>query len=62
MTKSAQKKSAIFIRENTLTNNKIEDEGLWRTIINGYPYKTPSQLGVANADDAYVATKLATNG
>ena len=36
---------------------KITDLGLWRVIINGYPYKTIEQLGVANEGEAYMATK-----
>ena len=36
---------------------KITDIGLWRVIINGYPYKTLEQLGVANEEEAYIATK-----
>lgn len=39
--------------------NKISDNGLWRIITNGYPYKTPSQMGLENADEAYFATKQA---
>lgn len=39
----------------------LSDDKIWRTIINGYPYKTPAQLGVETADDAYVATKQAVN-
>ena len=38
---------------------KITDLGLWRVIINGYPYKTFEQLGVANEEEAYIATKQA---
>ena len=41
------------------TNKKVEDIGLWRTIINGYPYKSISELGVANEDEAFTATKHA---
>ena len=37
----------------------LDDVRLWRTIINGFPYKTPSQLGVETELDAYVATKQA---
>lgn len=40
-------------------NRKIEDLGLWRTLINGYPYKTLSELGVANEEEAFTATKQA---
>ena len=38
---------------------KLTDLGLWRVIINGYPYKTPEQLGAANEQEAYTATKQA---
>ena len=38
---------------------KLTDLGLWRIIINGYPYKTIEQLGVANEQEAYIATKQA---
>ena len=38
-----------------LWNNKL----IYNILINGYPYKTPAQLGVESKDDAYVATKLA---
>ncbi len=40
---------------------KIENELAWRAIINGYPYKTPEELGVANDIEAFVATKNAVN-
>jgi hypothetical protein len=40
---------------------KIEDELAWKVIVNGYPYKTPEELGVANKIEAFVATKLAVN-
>lgn len=39
----------------------LDDERLYRVILNGYPYKTPSQLGVADKYDAYMATKQAIN-
>lgn len=38
---------------------KIRDEQLWRILINGYPYKTIDELGVANEKEAYLATKQA---
>lgn len=38
---------------------KITDGGLWRVIINGYPYKSIEQLGVENEGEAYIATKQA---
>lgn len=37
-----------------LTNTKV-----WRTIINGYPYKTASQLGCNTNEEAFLATKQA---
>ena len=40
---------------NKLLDNKV----VYNIILNGYPYKTPAQLGVETEDDAYVATKLA---
>ena len=41
------------------TNKRIEDLGLWRIVINGYPYKSLSELGVANDEEAFTATKQA---
>ncbi len=40
-------------------NSAINDIKLWRRIINGYPYKTIEQLGVANKEEAFTATKQA---
>jgi len=37
----------------------VQDVGLWRRIIHGYPYKTPEELGVANKEEAFTATKQA---
>ncbi len=37
----------------------LDDVRIWRTIINGYPYQTPQQMGVENQYDAFVATKQA---
>lgn len=37
----------------------IQDVGLWRRIIKGYPYKTIQELGVANKEEAFTATKQA---
>ena len=49
------------VDENTKYNvekqEKITDLGLWKVIINGYPYKSLEQLGVANEEEAYIATK-----
>ena len=40
--------------EKVLDNNKV-----YTAVINGYPYKTPSELGVYNKYDAFMATKQA---
>lgn len=37
----------------------IKDVGLWRRIINGYPYKSIEELGVTNKEEAFTATKQA---
>lgn len=37
----------------------LSDQRLWRVYTNGYPYKTPSELGVETEEDAYLATKMA---
>ena len=35
----------------------MDDVRIWRTAINGYPYKTPEELGVVDKYDAFLATK-----
>lgn len=40
-------------------DNLITDMNIWRTIINGYPYKTPEELGCATKEEAYLATRQA---
>ncbi len=37
----------------------IKDVKLWRILIHGYPYKTIEELGVANKEEAFTATKQA---
>lgn len=37
----------------------LSDVQVWRAVVNGFPYKTPAELGVANEQDAFVATKQA---
>lgn len=37
----------------------MDDVRIWRVVMNGYPYKTPAEMGVENTDDAFVATKQA---
>ena len=39
--------------------NAIQDVQLWRILINGYPYKSIEELGVANRQEAFTATKQA---
>lgn len=42
---------------NVSIEGAVNDVGLWRRIINGYPYKSIQELGVANAQEAFTATK-----
>ena len=37
----------------------VTDVKLWRLVVNGYPYKSLSELGVANKQEAFTATKHA---
>ena len=37
----------------------VSDVMVWRAIINGYPYKTVSELGCKTEEEAYLATKQA---
>ena len=39
--------------------SKLQDVNVWRAIINGYPYKSLSELGAANDGEAFTATKQA---
>ena len=40
-------------------NSLLTNAAVWRAITNGYPYKTPAQLGCNSAEEAFVATKQA---
>jgi hypothetical protein len=40
-------------------NSLLTNVMIWRTIINGYPYKTPAQLGCNTKEEAFTATKQA---
>lgn len=51
-------KDELYSYEVTETG-RIQDVRLWRILINGYPYKTVDELGVANEKEAYLATKQA---
>lgn len=44
---------------NVSIQSAINDVGLWRRVINGYPYKSIQELGVANKEEAFTATKQA---
>ena len=37
----------------------LDNVQIWRIIINGYPYKTPAEMGVYDEYDAFLATKQA---
>lgn len=37
----------------------VQNAYVWRAITNGYPYKTPAELGCKNANEAFTATKQA---
>ena len=40
-------------------SNLVSNVMVWRAIINGYPYKSISELGCATEEEAYLATKQA---
>lgn len=44
---------------NVNCNSKITNQMIWRVIINGYPYKSLSELGVETPQEAYTATQYA---
>lgn len=39
--------------------SKVTDVNVWRAVTNGYPYKSVAELGAANENEAYTATKHA---
>lgn len=43
----------------TSNQGKITDIGLWRVIVNGYPYRSTVELGTSSEAEAYIATKQA---
>lgn len=48
------------IKEYTLNlDGKVNDEKIWKVIINGYPYKTLEELDVDSKEEAYTATQFA---
>lgn len=44
---------------NVNITERLNNPQIWRAIINGFPYKSYKELGVANEQDAFVATKQA---
>lgn len=47
------------ISYNVSINEKVADLGLWRVIINAYPYKSLEELGCLTKEEAFMATKQA---
>ena len=37
----------------------VSNVEVWRVAVNGYPYKTPAELGCSNEKEAFAATKMA---
>lgn len=37
----------------------VSNQKIWRAVINGYPFKTPKELGCETMQEAYAATKMA---
>lgn len=44
---------------NVNGSSKLQNVNVWRAIINGYPYKSLGELGAANEQEAFTATKQA---
>ncbi len=42
-----------------IVTSKVTDDRLWRVATAGYPYKTPSEMGVNGIHEAFMATKMA---
>lgn len=40
-------------------NEVLNNPKVWRVVSNGYPYKTPQQMGLDNDYDAFAVTKFA---
>lgn len=55
----AEKPGAETQEYTVSVNGAIKDLGLWKRIINGYPYKTIEELGVETKEEAFTATKQA---
>ena len=44
---------------NVSVDSYLSDAKLWRVITNGYPYKSPEELGCISEKEAFIATKHA---
>ena len=55
VTKDGAEKGSYIVNGGS----KIQDVGVWRAIVNGYPYKSLEELGAANEGEAFTATKHA---
>jgi len=44
---------------DAIVEKAVENAAVWRTIINGYPFMTPTQLNCNSEHEAFAATKLA---
>ncbi len=53
------KQEGEFINHSVTIKESIKEVGLWRRIINGYPYKSIDELGVNNKLEAFIATEQA---
>lgn len=42
-----------------IVKSKVTDDRLWRVAVNGYPYKTPTEMGANGEREAFFATKQA---
>ena len=40
-------------------NQMLANQKIWRAVVNGYPFKTPEELGCNTMEEAYAATKMA---
>ncbi|MDO5555376.1 MAG: SpaA isopeptide-forming pilin-related protein [Clostridia bacterium] len=49
----------IGVSQTVTINELVNNVMVWRAIINGYPYKTISELGCYSEEEAYLATKQA---
>lgn len=49
----------IGVSQTVNVNKVVSNVMVWRAIINGYPYKTISELGCQTEEEAYLATKQA---